>query len=154
MLRRPIWHVFLLLLDFRMPIVTSKSIPPRFLVPFGLPCAYPLLQSPIRHVFLAPFGLPYAYTLLQSPFHHAFSLLLDFHVPIHYFEVHSVMFSRSFWTFIYLYVTSKSNPSRFLAPFGLPCASPLLQSPFRLVTSTFGHKINDFYLYQYCEYCN
>lgn len=45
------------------------------------------------------------------------------------FKVHSTALSRSFWTSSCLPSTSKSNPQLFLAPFGLPRISPLLQSP-------------------------
>ena len=55
--------------------------------------------------------------------------VLDFRVPPLRFKVHSTALSRSFWTFSCLPSTSKSNPQLFLAPFGLPCASPPPQGP-------------------------
>ena len=61
-----------------------------------------------------------------------FSLLLDFLLPSLRFKVHSAAPSRSFWTFSCLPSTSKSIPPLFLAPFGLPRASPPLQSPILL----------------------
>ena len=57
--------------------------------------------------------------------------VLDFRVPPLRFKVHSTALSRSFWTFSCLPSTSKSNPQLFLAPFGLPHASPLPQRPIR-----------------------
>ena len=87
---------------------TSKSNPPLFLTPFGLPRISPPLQSPI----------------LRS-----FSLLLDFLLPPLHFKVQSSALSHSFWTSSHLPSTSKSNPPLFLTPFGLPPASPPLQSP-------------------------
>ena len=46
-----------------------------------------------------------------------------------HFKVQSAALSRSFWTFSCLLSASRSNPPLFLAPFGLPPASPPLQSP-------------------------
>ena len=142
-LQRPIRHAFLLLLDlchasrsFNVQSVTLScsfwtsacfpaaltSNPPRFLAPFGPLPASPQLQRPIRHAFLLLLDfclLPRSFNIqsdtlsysfwtstclpqLQRPIHHAFLLLLDFHM---------------------LPAASTSNPSRFLAPFGLPHAS-------------------------------
>ena len=97
---------------FRLPLPpsTSKSNPPLFLAPFGLPRISPPLQSPI----------------LSSC-----SLLLDFLLPPLLLKVHSATLARSFWTSAHLPSTSKSIPPLFLAPFGLPPVSPPLQSPFR-----------------------
>ena len=147
----PILRYFSPLLDFLLPLLrfnvqssaisrsfwtsahlpsTSKSNPPLFLTPFGLPRIPPPLQSPICHSFsllldfltspsssksnpqllLAPFGLP--------------------RISLH-FKVHSATLSRSFWTSSCLPSASKSNPPLFLAPFGLSPASPPPQSPFR-----------------------
>ena len=74
---------------------TSKSNPPLFLAPFGLPRASPPPQSPICH---------------------SFSLLLDFRASPLHFKVQSTTLSRSFWTSAHLPSTSKSNPPLFLAP--------------------------------------
>ena len=82
-------------------------------------------------IFLAPFGLPRASPPPQSPIHSPFSLLLDFLVPLLRFKVQSSSPSRSFWTFSCLSSASRSNPQLFLAPFGLPPASSPLQSPIR-----------------------
>ena len=75
------------------------------------------------------FGLPRASPPLQSPFHSSFSLLLDFLLPPLHFKVQSSDISRSFWTSSCLSSASRSNPPIFLAPFGLPRASPPPQSP-------------------------
>ena len=58
-----------------------------------------------------------------------FSLLLDFLVPLLRFKVQSSAISHSFWTSSCLPSASKSNPPLLLSPFGLPHASPPLQSP-------------------------
>ena len=81
-------------------------------------------------IFLAPFGLPRASPPLQSPFCHSFSLLLDFLTSPLLLKVQSSALARSFWTSAHLPSTSKSNPQLLLAPFGLPRASPPPQGPF------------------------
>ena len=78
---------------------------------------------------LAPFGLPRASPPLQSPFCHSFSLLLDFLTSPLLLKVQSSALARSFWTSSCLPSASKSNPPLFLTPFGLPPATPPLQSP-------------------------
>ncbi len=83
------------------------------------------------------FGLPRASPPLQSPFHSSFSLLLDFLLPPLRFKVQSSAISRSFWTSSCLPSASRSNPPLFLAPFGLPPASPPLQSPILRYFSLF-----------------
>ena len=83
----------------------------------------PLLCADLR------FGLPPASPLPQSPICHSFSLLLDFLLPPLHLKVQSATLARPFWTFSHLPSASKSNPPLFLAPFGLPPASPLPQSP-------------------------
>ena len=75
------------------------------------------------------FGLSPASSPLQSPICHSFSLLLDFLLPPLHFKVQSPTLARSFWTSSHLPSSSKSNPQLFLAPFGLPRASPPPQSP-------------------------
>ena len=79
--------------------------------------------------FLAPFGLPRASPPLQGPILLSFSLFLDFLLPLLCLKVQSSALSRSFWTSSCLSSASRSNPPIFLAPFGLPPASPPLQSP-------------------------
>ena len=77
------------------------------------------------------FGLSPAFSPLQSPIRHSCSLLLDFLAPPLHFKVQSSALSRSFWTSSCLPSSSKSNPPRLLAPFGLPRISPPLQRPIR-----------------------
>ena len=86
----------------------SRSNPPLFLAPFGLPPASPLPQGLILRYF---------------------SLLLDFLVPPLRLKVQSTALSRSFWTSAHLPSTSKSNLPLLLALFGLPRIPPPLQSP-------------------------
>ena len=80
---------------------------------FGLLCAFPLLQRPIRR---------------------ATSSLLDFLRVFLYFNVQSAAPLLPFWTFACLSSTSTSNPSRSFFPFGLPPCIPLLQRPIRRST--------------------
>ena len=75
------------------------------------------------------FGLSRASSPLQSPILRYFSLLLDFLLPPLCLKVQSSAISRSFWTSSCLSSASRSNPPIFLAPFGLPRASPPPQSP-------------------------
>ena len=118
---------------------------------FGLSRISLLPQSPIRRscysfwtssclpsasksnppFFLAPFGLPRISPPPQSPIHRSFSLLLDFLTSPLRFKVQSAALSRPFWTSSCLPSILKSNLPLFLAPFGLPRASPLPQSPIR-----------------------
>ena len=126
-----------------MPPAASTSNTPRFLAPFGLPhashsfnvqyttvsCSFwtsacfttALTSNPSR--FLAPFGPQPASPQLQRPIRHAFLLLLDFCHASRSFNVQSVTLSCSFWTSAMPPTASTSNPSHFLAPFGLPHAS-------------------------------
>ena len=75
------------------------------------------------------FGLPRASPPPQGPFLRSFSLLLDFLVPPLRLKVQSAALPRSFWTSSCPSSASRSNPPLCLAPFGLPPASPPLQSP-------------------------
>ena len=109
-LQRPIHHDFLLLLNFHMPPAASTSNASRFLAPFGPLPTSPQLQRPIRHAFL---------------------LLLDFCHASRSFNVQSVTLSCSFWISAMSPAASTSNPSRFLAPFGLLPCIPQLQHPIR-----------------------
>ena len=54
---------------------------------------------------------------------------MDFFRASRCFNVQSSALSHSFWTSSCLSSASKSNPPLFLTPFGLPPASPPLQSP-------------------------
>ena len=148
-LQHPIRHAFLLLLDLCLPPAASTSNPTRFLTPFGPLPASPQLQRPIRHDFLllldfhmlpaastsnpprflAPFGPLPASPQLQRPIRHAFLLLLDLCLLPRSFNVQSTTISCSFWTSAMPPAASTSNPSRFLAPFGLLPCLPQLQRP-------------------------
>jgi len=130
-------------LDFHMPPTALTSNPSRFLAPFGLPHAsrsfnvqsttvscsfwtsacFPAASTSNPSRFLTPFGLLPASPQLQRPIHHAFLLLLDFCHASRSFNVQSVTLSCSFWTSACFPTALTSNPSRFLAPFGLPHAS-------------------------------
>ena len=81
---RPFWTSSCLL-------STSRSNPPLFLTPFGLPRISPPLQSPFRSSFspLLDFLLT---PPLQGPILRSFSLLLDFRVPPLCLKVQSATF--------------------------------------------------------------
>ena len=118
-----------LLLDFLLPPFRFKVQSSAISHPFWTFSCTPPLPRSNPPLFLAPFGLPPASSPLQSPILRSFSLLLDFRVPPLRLKVQSSAISRPFWTFSCLPSTSKSNPPLFLTPFGLPRASPPLQSP-------------------------
>ena len=126
-----------------MPPAASTSNPSRFLAPFGLLPCLPQLQHPIRHAFLllldfhmlpvastsnpsrflAPFGLPHASRSFNVQSARIYSTTLDFCLLLCCFDVQSDTLSYSFWTSACFPAALTSNPSRFLAPFGLPHAS-------------------------------
>jgi len=86
------------------------------------------------------FGLPRASPPLQGPILRYFSPLLDFLLPPLCLKVQSSAISRSFWTSSCLSSASRSNPPLFLAPFGLPRASPQ-SSPNLCVNSSFSYVV-------------
>ena len=118
-------------LDFRVPPLRFKVQSSAISHPFWTFSCLPSASRSNPPLFLAPFGLPRASPPPQSPIHSPFSLLLDFLVPLLRFKVQSSSPSRSFWTFSCLSSASRSNPQLFLALFGLPRASPLPQGPIR-----------------------
>ena len=143
-LQRPIRHAFLLLLDFchasrsfNVQSVTLScsfwtsacfpaaltSNPPRFLAPFGPQPASPQLQRPIRHGFLLLLDFCHASRSFNVQSARIYSTTLDFCLLPRSFNVQSTTVSCSFWTSAMPPTASTSNPSRFLAPFGLPHAS-------------------------------
>ena len=128
-LQRPIHHGFLLLLDFchasRSFNVQSTTISCSFWTSAMPPAA--LTSNPPR--FLAPFGPLPVSPQLQRPIRHAFLLLLDFCLLPRSFNVQSTTLSCSFWTSAMPPAASTSNPSRFLAPFGLLPCLPQPQRP-------------------------
>ena len=130
-LQRPIRHAFLLLLDLCHAShsfnVQSTTVSCSFWTSACLPAA--LTSNPSR--FLTPFGPLPASPQLQRPIHHGFLLLLDFCHASRSFNVQSTTISCSFWTSAMPPAASTSNPSRFLAPFGLLPCLPQLQHPIR-----------------------
>ena len=75
------------------------------------------------------FGLPRASPPLQGPILRFCKSLLDFLRASRCFNVQSSASANPFWTSSVLPAASTSNPPLFLTPFGLPPASPPLQSP-------------------------
>ena len=130
-LQRPIRHAFLLLLDLCHAShsfnVQSTTVSCSFWTSACFPTA--LMSNPTR--FLTPFGPLPASPQLQRPIHHGFLLLLDFCHASRSFNVQSTTISCSFWTSAMPPAASTSNPSRFLAPFGLLPCLPQLQHPIR-----------------------
>ena len=128
-LQSPICHSCSLLLDFLLPLLRFKVQSSDISRSFWTSSCLPSASKSILPLFLAPFGLPHISPPPQSPILSSCSLLLDFLVPPLRLKVHSSALARSFWTSSCLPSTSKSNPPLFLAPFGLPPASPPPQSP-------------------------
>ena len=85
------WQVNLVFWTSSCRPSASTSNPPRNIIPFGLPRAFPPLQRPIRHTF---------------------SSLLDFLVPSLCFNVQSAAIARPFWTSSCLPSASTSNLPR------------------------------------------
>ena len=130
-LQGPILRYFSPLLDFLLPPLCLKVQSSAISRSFWTSSCLSSASRSNPPLFLAPFGLPRASPPPQSPIHSPFSLLLDFLVPLLRFKVQSSSPSRSFWTFSCLSSASRSNPQLFLALFGLPRASPLPQGPIR-----------------------
>lgn len=116
-------------LDFHVPPLRFKVQSSAISHPFWTFSCLPSASRSNPPLFLAPFGLPPASPLPQGLILRYFSLLLDFRASPHYLKVQSAALSRSFWTFSCLPSTSKSILPLLLAPFGLPHISPPLQSP-------------------------
>ena len=115
-LQSPICHSFSLFLDFR-------ASPLHFKVQSATPSrsfwTSSCLSSASRSnppLFLAPFGLPPASSPLQSPILRYFSLLLDFLLSPLHFKVQSSALSHSFWTSACLPSASRSIPPRSRSP--------------------------------------
>ena len=128
-LQSPIPHSFSLLLDFLLPPLHFKVQSAALSRSFWTFSCLPSASKSNLPLLLAPFGLPRISPLPQSPIRSSCSLLLDFLASPLHFKVQSATLARSFWTFSCLPSTSKSNLPLLLAPFGLPPASPPLQSP-------------------------
>ena len=125
----PILRYFSPLLDFLLPLLRFKVQSSAISRSFWTSAHLPSTSKSNLPLLLAPFGLPRISSPLQSPILRSFSLLFDFLASPLHFKVQSPTLSRSFWTSAHLPTTSKSNPPLFLTPFGLPPASPPLQSP-------------------------
>ena len=125
----PILRYFSPLLDFLLPLLRFKVQSSAISRSFWTSAHLPSTSKSNPPLFLAPFGLPRISPPLQSPICHSFSLFLDFLLPLLCLKVQSSAISRSFWTSSCLPSSSKFNPPLFLAPFGLPPASPPPQSP-------------------------
>ena len=130
-------------LDFRVPPLRFKVQSSAISHPFWTFSCLPSASRSNPPLFLAPFGLPPASPLPQGLILRYFSLLLDFRASPHYLKVQSAALSRSFWTFSCLPSTSKSILPLLLAPFGLPHISPPLQSPIRSSSSLLHAKKAD-----------
>ena len=128
-LQGPILRYFSPLLDFLLPPLCLKVQSSAISRSFWTSAHLPSTSKSNPPLFLAPFGLPRISPPLQSPICHSCSLLLDFLASPLHFKVQSSALSHSFWTSSHLPSTSKSNLPLLLAPFGLPPASPLPQSP-------------------------
>ena len=94
-LQSPISHSFSLLLDFRVPPLHFKVHSATLARSFWTSAHLPSTSKSIPPLFLAPFGLPPVSPPLQSPILRSFSLLLDFRVPPLHFKVHSAALSHS-----------------------------------------------------------
>ena len=127
-LQGPILRYFSPLLDFLLPPLCLKVQSSAISRSFWTSSCLSSASRSNPPLFLAPFGLPRASPPLQGPILLSFSLFLDFLLPLLCLKVQSSALSRSFWTSSCLSSASRSNPPLFLAPFGLPPASPL-QSP-------------------------
>ena len=128
-LQSPILRYFSPLLDFLLPLLRFKVQSSAISRSFWTSAHLPSTSKSNPPLFLAPFGLPRISPPLQSPICHSFSLFLDFLLPLLCLKVQSSAISRSFWTSSCLPSSSKFNPPLFLAPFGLPRASSPPQSP-------------------------
>ena len=128
-LQSPICHSCSLLLDFLLPLLRFKVQSSDISRSFWTSSCLPSASKSILPLFLAPFGLPHISPPPQSPILSSCSLLLDFRASPLHFKVQSSALARSFWTSSCLPSASRSIPQLLLAPFGLPPASPPLQSP-------------------------
>ena len=128
-LQGPILRYFSPLLDFLLPPLCLKVQSSAISRSFWTSSCLSSASRSNPPIFLAPFGLPRASPPLQGPILLSFSLFLDFLLPLLCLKVQSSALSRSFWTSSCLSSASRSNPPLFLTPFGLPPASPPLQSP-------------------------
>lgn len=89
LLQHPIRHSFLSLLDFLVPPRCSDVQSNTLWLPFWTSSCLPAALTSNLSLFLVPFGLPCDFSLLQRPICRAFLSLLDFLVPPLCFKVQS-----------------------------------------------------------------
>ena len=85
----PILRYFSPLLDFLLPLLRFKVQSSAISRSFWTSSCLLSTSKSNPPLFLTPFGLPRISPLPQSPFLHSFSLLLDFRVPPLRLKVHS-----------------------------------------------------------------
>ena len=137
-LQSPFRSSFSLLLDFLTSPLLLKVQSSAISRPFWTSSCLLSTSRSNPPLFLTPFGLPRISPPLQSPFCHSCSLLLDFLLPPLHFKVHSAALSHPFWTFSSLLrfkVQSSALSHSFWTSACLPSASrsnpPRSRSPQR-----------------------
>ena len=137
-LQSPFRSSFSLLLDFLTSPLLLKVQSSAISRPFWTSSCLLSTSRSNPPLFLTPFGLPRISPPLQSPFCHSCSLLLDFFLPPLHFKVHSAALSHPFWTFSSLLrfkVQSSALSHSFWTSACLPSASrsnpPRSRSPQR-----------------------
>ena len=137
-LQSPFRSSFSLLLDFLTSPLLLKVQSSAISRPFWTSSCLLSTSRSNPPLFLTPFGLPRISPPLQSPFCHSCSLLLDFFLPPLHFKVHSAALSHPFWTFSSLLrfkVQSSALSHSFRTSACLPSASrsnpPRSRSPQR-----------------------
>ena len=137
-LQSPFRSSFSLLLDFLTTPLLLKVQSAAISRPFWTSSCLLSTSRSNPPLFLTPFGLPRISPPLQSPFCHSCSLLLDFFLPPLHFKVHSAALSHPFWTFSSLLrfkVQSSALSHSFWTSACLPSASrsnpPRSRSPQR-----------------------
>ena len=137
-LQSPFRSSFSLLLDFLTSPLLLKVQSSAISRPFWTSSCLLSTSRSNPPLFLTPFGLPRLSPPLQSPFCHSCSLLLDFFLPPLHFKVHSAALSHPFWTFSSLLrfkVQSSALSHSFWTSACLPSASrsnpPRSRSPQR-----------------------
>ena len=137
-LQSPFRSSFSLLLDFLTSPLLIKVQSSAISRPFWTSSCLLSTSRSNPPLFLTPFGLPRISPPLQSPFCHSCSLLLDFFLPPLHFKVHSAALSHPFWTFSSLLrfkVQSSALSHSFWTSACLPSASrsnpPRSRSPQR-----------------------
>lgn len=121
-------------LDFIVPYILFNVQSATLAHPFWTSLCLPAPSMSNLPCFLISFGLPRDFPLLQRPIRHVYSSILDFCLPFHHFNVQSTTLTRPFWTFSCLFSASTSNPPRLPIPFGLPRDFPPLQRPICFAT--------------------